>query len=377
MRTTHARNIRVAAFMLIGLLVLGVVVVLIGQKSGMFESKVRLHVLFPDVGGLVVGAPVRLAGLDVGMVEEIEFAAGAERTEARVTLSVRERYLSRIRADSRAVIDSKGLLGDKLVEISVGSRDAAALHDGETLQAAAATSFGQLADSLDDAVGAITRAASATDEALTKLVTEDTRKDIGRILASLANIAEAVEHGDGLAHRLLYDKALADELHGVASEARQAIAASRQAVQRIDRILLAIEHGPGGAHELIYGTSASDAVADLAQTSQALRVLVQDIQTQDGLLHGLIYGQEQAQMLRDLAASAATLERMMRAIERGEGTIGGLIVDPTVYEDLKTILGNVERNVLLKALVRFAIKEGDIERPAKVPESEPSAEGAP
>ena len=47
-------------------------------------------------------------------------------------------------------------------------------------------------------------------------------------------------------------------------------------------------------------------------------------------------------------------------------------MDPTVYEDLKTVLGNVERNVLLKALVRFAIKEGDLEREPRVPKAKPA-----
>ena len=64
----------------------------------------------------------------------------------------------------------------------------------------------------------------------------------------------------------------------------------------------------------------------------------------------------------------------MANLEKGRGTVGGLMVDPSVYEDLKTILGNVQRNVLLKALIRFTIKQGDIERPAhlrtrRVPEA--------
>ena len=57
---------------------------------------------------------------------------------------------------------------------------------------------------------------------------------------------------------------------------------------------------------------------------------------------------------------------MMAEIEKGRGTIGGLMVDPSVYEDLKTILGNVKRNVLLKALIRFTINTGDIERPSQL-----------
>ena len=39
------------------------------------------------------------------------------------------------------------------------------------------------------------------------------------------------------------------------------------------------------------------------------------------------------------------------------------IVDPSVYEDMKLVLGNVERNDVLRALVRYSIKQ-DEKKPA-------------
>jgi hypothetical protein len=46
------------------------------------------------------------------------------------------------------------------------------------------------------------------------------------------------------------------------------------------------------------------------------------------------------------------------------GTLGGLLKDPTVYEDLNTVLGNVKRNTLFKALIRYTVEEDE---PRKVP----------
>jgi phospholipid/cholesterol/gamma-HCH transport system substrate-binding protein len=43
-----------------------------------------------------------------------------------------------------------------------------------------------------------------------------------------------------------------------------------------------------------------------------------------------------------------------------------LLVDPSVYEDMKTVLGNIERNLVFKALVRMTIKEDGMQRPAKL-----------
>lgn len=58
-----------------------------------------------------------------------------------------------------------------------------------------------------------------------------------------------------------------------------------------------------------------------------------------------------------LAEFADRLNRVSTDVERGRGTLGGLIVDPSVYENMKTVLGNIERNVLLKAAIRWTIKE--------------------
>ena len=49
-------------------------------------------------------------------------------------------------------------------------------------------------------------------------------------------------------------------------------------------------------------------------------------------------------------------------VRAGRGTIGGLLVDPSIYEDVKRLVGDLERNDILRALVRYSIRrdeEGD------------------
>jgi phospholipid/cholesterol/gamma-HCH transport system substrate-binding protein len=50
-------------------------------------------------------------------------------------------------------------------------------------------------------------------------------------------------------------------------------------------------------------------------------------------------------------------------VKAGRGTVGGLLVDPSVYEDIKSLVGNVERNHVLRALVRYSIKQNEEQRP--------------
>jgi phospholipid/cholesterol/gamma-HCH transport system substrate-binding protein len=47
---------------------------------------------------------------------------------------------------------------------------------------------------------------------------------------------------------------------------------------------------------------------------------------------------------------------MVSGMREGKGTLGALMVDPSVYEDLKMLLGNIQRNQALRALVRYSIR---------------------
>ena len=54
---------------------------------------------------------------------------------------------------------------------------------------------------------------------------------------------------------------------------------------------------------------------------------------------------------------------LMTDIRAGRGTLGALLVDPSLYEDIKTLVGNVQRNEVLRALVRYSIHQDEGARP--------------
>ena len=57
--------------------------------------------------------------------------------------------------------------------------------------------------------------------------------------------------------------------------------------------------------------------------------------------------------------AANDIKTITTKIKAGEGTLGAVINDPTVYEDLKEVLGNVKRNRVLRELVRYSISNGE------------------
>ena len=93
---------RMGVFLTASIALLLAAVILLGRSQTLFAHRVRLHTAFENTSGLVVGAPVRLAGVDVGIVESIRFDRDLRQKNVHVTLVVDRRYLDRIRDDSVA-----------------------------------------------------------------------------------------------------------------------------------------------------------------------------------------------------------------------------------------------------------------------------------
>jgi phospholipid/cholesterol/gamma-HCH transport system substrate-binding protein len=358
---------RVGIFLALGIVVAIVAVFTLGSKGGLFESKTTLYVHFADINGLVPGAPVRLAGLDVGMVSKIRFSDDLSKREASVELAVKDRYMSRIRGDSRAFIDSKGLLGDKLVNITIGTAQSRELQDGDTIKTRPSFSIEDLTNKVNQAVASVTHATDEAGQFLEALADPQVRTDLKRIVHAVAALTEGVVQNDGVLHRLVYDRKYGDQVGGILTETHETIAALRRGVDHVQAIAGAVQSGDGTLHELIYGKQGVQAVSDLQQAAGELAALMHAARTEPGLVHALIYDEQSGQMVQQWAEVSERIDRITSEVEKGRGTIGGLLVDPSVYEDLKTVLGNIERNVLLKALIRFTIKEDGIKRPALMP----------
>jgi phospholipid/cholesterol/gamma-HCH transport system substrate-binding protein len=74
----------------------------------------------------------------------------------------------------------------------------------------------------------------------------------------------------------------------------------------------------------------------------------------------MLYGDEgSAQVMGNLNQASADFSAIVADLRAGKGTLGALLVDPSVYEDVKLLLGNVERNKTLRALVRYSIKQDE------------------
>jgi phospholipid/cholesterol/gamma-HCH transport system substrate-binding protein len=356
------RLARVGAFVGFTLVVLVMVLGLLGRSRSLFSEKAVLYTSFDNISGLVVGAPVRLAGLDIGIVQSIRFERDLQIKKVRVTLGVQDKYLERIRQDSVAHLSSKGLLGDMLINITVGSSNFPPLHNRDTLSSQESQGMAEVVESVQDGISEVRKLASGVDERMRVVLSDDVAHDIKRVVRASADVMEGIERGHGLLHHVIYDPRLAKDAAVMISETQRSAENLNHALKRVDGILAAVENGSGTLHGLVYRDDGGKLLAELQQASADFGAVAAEVRHGRGTLHSLIYEDSKSNLITELTTAARILRTVAEEIQQGKGTVGGLLKDPTVYQDLKLIVGNVRRNTLLKILIRAAIRSEGLKR---------------
>lgn len=283
MKNKTSQQVRVGVFVSLALLLSMLAIFLLGNVGGLLVRQYNLFSRFEDISGLRIGAPVFLAGINVGKVEEIRFPSELEERKVVVTIKVLKTYQDRIRSDSLASVVTQGLLGDKAVFVTVGSPQMAELKDGMELQAKQGFSL-------------------------------DTFSEKGSEL--LENVND-----------------LAKNVNSVIKDAK-----TKKSL----------------VNALLYDPQGEQVVKDLSKTIKTARRVL-------GNMEGAT-GKKLTQTMANFETVSANLKDISTTIQEGKGSIGGLINDPTVYYDLMTLLGNANRNKLLRTVVRatLATNEKDL-----------------
>jgi len=351
--------IRAGLFVAGALFLAAMVVFLIGKEGLLFDKQVVYRGAFDDVEGLNLDSPVRLGGLAVGHVSAITFSPDLGDKRIQVQMDISAKFAERIRADSIARIGSRGVLGDKVIDISLGSAEAERIPPGGEIPSGTSgdiTSLLKSSGEIMENVLAITRDLREGVSAYTKPAV---RADLAALLKSLREVFQEIQTGGGAAHALIYDRKTAQELNGFLVAAAATARRFDQAMARVDHLLAEVEQGHGAAHALFYDPKGARAITELGSAAGELATLLHDSrQSPNSAVHQLVYG-DARDMFANLGSAAADLKKITAKISSGEGTIGGLINDPSVYEDLRTILGNVKRNRILRSLVRYSISNGE------------------
>jgi phospholipid/cholesterol/gamma-HCH transport system substrate-binding protein len=161
-----SRSFRLGLFLLATLAILAACVFLVGSEESKFGSNYQVRSDFQNVAGLNLGADVRVGGIRKGAVRSIRLPKTPD-GQVVVTMDLAKETQTVVREDSVASIQSEGLLGDKYVEVSFGSADAAWLKNGQTIASQPPLDISELfqktSEMLDTGEGALESIRAATD----------------------------------------------------------------------------------------------------------------------------------------------------------------------------------------------------------------------
>jgi phospholipid/cholesterol/gamma-HCH transport system substrate-binding protein len=362
----NARNIRVGLFVLGGLLATALVIFLIGDERRLFERSVEFTAQFSDVQGLKASAPIRMGGVDIGHVSSVAYSTtDAKQAKIIVTLSVVKAEAARIKVDSIVKVASKGLLGDKMIEITRGTPDAAVV-DGKSplLSEEPKDMFGKvdtISEKVDDTLGEV-------QEVAHKLNDEKLHRDLREAMAHMNAILGEVADGKGYPHLFLTDEHEAQRISDMIVNLDRTSAELATTLTEVRQVAARVRSGPGFTHDVIYGDGPQKEIAAFGFAANEVGLTLKGIRESESLTHDALYGGKGsgAKALDNVAAITDDLRAITAGMRQGKGTLGALLVDPSVYEDMKLVLGNVERNDVLRALVRYSIKQDEKKPEVKV-----------
>ena len=104
----------VGLFMIIGITCLTYLSIKLGRMEIIGDKGYKLYAEFSEIGGLKNGASVEIAGVEVGRVRNISLSDYQAKIELQINSGVK------IQEDSIAAVKTKGLLGEKFIQISPG-----------------------------------------------------------------------------------------------------------------------------------------------------------------------------------------------------------------------------------------------------------------
>jgi len=380
---------KVGLFVLLGLVLTTGAVFLIGQNRNLWEHKSNYTTSYADVAGLRPGSPIRMGGIDIGTVEKVYYKSNAQDTRVYVEMSVVKEQTNRLRktvylADGKTIkckgtvarVVNKGLLGDKMMELSVVEGDDAngcpgpVLDPSERMDSEEPLDLGQYLAKFDSMAAKADNILHNVEEGTKGIADPQFSLELRESVGAVHDILDTVAHKDSPVHRLLYDPVEAQKIDRILDNTEATTRNLNGMLADVHDVTTQVKQGPGLAHALVYdGDMSSQASGSLAEVHKDL----EQIRTGNGLAHALLYGDaDQQHLMGNVNAMSDDLRAIVANLKAGKGTIGALLVDPSIYEDIKSIVGNVERNQVLRALVRYSIKADEQSPPVKVDDTKPS-----
>jgi phospholipid/cholesterol/gamma-HCH transport system substrate-binding protein len=330
-------ELRVGIFVLMGIALLVVAVFYVTASENPLSAKYRLRTFLPEVAGLSVGAPVRLDGIDVGNVDDIQVnpaIGGPQADKARniiVTMRISTKYQNNIRSDSSASPETEGLLGNRFLNITRGFTGRV-LNTGDELA-------GKPNPGIDELVAQGTALETHMNGLIDNMqgMVTDVRAGKGTIGQFVTN-RSAYDHFDSAVVKL---DAMLTNIQAGQGTFGQLYATDTlhkkldTALDKANNMLEAVQQQKGTLGKLVYDTSFHDRAREFLDKGNGL---MDDVRNGKGTLSKLLYDDS---LFATYKQAGTNLSNAMAKLNSNEGTVGRLFNDPKMYDNLAGLSGDL------------------------------------
>ncbi len=248
-KETHL-ELKVGGFILLAVTALTVFVFAVGDVD-VFHRALRMRVLFNFANGLKKAAPVRIAGVEAGVVERVGLFFDPQVGRTRVEVIFRVARGTRIPVDSRILVNQLGMLGEKYLEILPGldrhrffGENDILIGEDPVLQEGMTRRIMKVVDQVETGIRGLNEIIAdkgnqaALHDALAHIDAFSAGLDrlvngggaqgsipvlvgrLDRISRDIETVSGRLASGEGLIGRLLTDDRIYDDLEGLAADLR-------------------------------------------------------------------------------------------------------------------------------------------------------------
>jgi len=278
---------------------IGAAILIIENFGGpeVFKHGKHISAQFDTVQDLKIGDRVKMAGVEIGRVEDIELVTN------KVSVVMRLSDKAVVKTDSKATIKFTGLMGQNFVSIDFGTPDAPVAGDGTIIAAVEQPDLSAIMAKLDDAASGIKNMTSTfTPDTINNLLgplTDFLKQNSGNLAATIANIknvSSQVAAGQGTVGRLIYD----DSLY----------------------------------------LSAMSTVSNLQETASSARLVISNVNSGQGTLGKLLTDDK---LYTETTGAMTNLNQVLQKVNQGNGTLGKLVNDQDFYKNAKLSLQKLDK----------------------------------
>ncbi|TCK70804.1 MlaD family protein [Acidipila rosea] len=330
-------QLKVGILVVAALLILTALIFLMsGSTGGLFTKKLTVRSYFENSSGLKVGAPVNLEGVSIGNVKSVKIVTQRSPAPVEVTMKISRKFISALHPDSRASLETVGVLGDTVVDISSKSSKGGQVKDGDELPTTETPNLSDVIKSSQGTIEQVNTILGKVDQLADSL--NGNKGSIGSLindptlynkanstLNQLQQIVEEIGNGKGSIGKLIADDTLYDRANAT--------------VGRLQHISDELDNGQGTLGKLLKDDALYN---NLRETTQNANQLLANINAGKGSLGMLAKDPRFAAKLND---SVTKLDSLLSRMDSGEGTIGKLMRDPALYNHSDEMISNTNRLV--------------------------------